>query len=370
MPYSESNSRLMLIDDRDPAVQYDGAWDRQVAFGESMSISVKPNASVSMEFDGTRIMVVVLAVPVDANYTSEPKVQFAIDDVVVQTVVPDPMTNWTFYPMFDSQGLEDGTHTVNVTVLETSDDYPLLFDYFMFQPSQKYWSLAFAPSTLEVTSDDNGATSHKKPNVGAIVGGVLGGIALIALGVALFWWWRRKGQHSYMSLESNGSEPKLSSKTVTPFTSTRPTSMLSTDSKRLYSDSPDSSPLASSSSTSPASFPTTSYASTPSSAPSEYSIAGATAASGSESSSAELDGRPAVVVPSPSHEGFQTHETPSQHSVHGRVGVVDSAPVRKGRRPSMADLVQTAIHATRWAGFTNRREDSTPTEAPPRYSER
>lgn len=53
MPYSEANSRLMLIDDRDPAVQYENSWDRQTIFGNSISASSTPNASVSMEFDGT-----------------------------------------------------------------------------------------------------------------------------------------------------------------------------------------------------------------------------------------------------------------------------------------------------------------------------
>lgn len=53
MPYSEANSRLMLIDDRDPAVQYENSWDRETVFGNSISTSSTSNASVSMEFDGT-----------------------------------------------------------------------------------------------------------------------------------------------------------------------------------------------------------------------------------------------------------------------------------------------------------------------------
>lgn len=53
MPYNEANSRLMLIDDRDPAVQYQGSWTRKNRFGNSISSSSTSNASVSMEFDGT-----------------------------------------------------------------------------------------------------------------------------------------------------------------------------------------------------------------------------------------------------------------------------------------------------------------------------
>lgn len=42
----------MLIDDRDPAVQYENSWDREPRFGNSISTSSTSNASVSTEFDG------------------------------------------------------------------------------------------------------------------------------------------------------------------------------------------------------------------------------------------------------------------------------------------------------------------------------
>ena len=53
MPYSESNSRLLLIDNRDPAVQYDGSWDREEYWGDLLSTAYTDNLSVSLEFDGT-----------------------------------------------------------------------------------------------------------------------------------------------------------------------------------------------------------------------------------------------------------------------------------------------------------------------------
>lgn len=131
--------------------------------------------------------------------------QFAIDGVLAETVTPPTAEDWTFYAIFDSQGLADGMHTINATVLEAAADYPLMLDAFMFQPSKKYWGLALAPSTLEVTGEGAAAGNEaRRAHVGAIVGGVLGGLALVALGVALFWWWTRRRQHVYTSLGGEG----------------------------------------------------------------------------------------------------------------------------------------------------------------------
>ncbi|EIW52342.1 uncharacterized protein TRAVEDRAFT_75338 [Trametes versicolor FP-101664 SS1] len=356
MPYSEANSRLMLIDDRDSAVQYEGSWARKTRFGNSISTSSTPNASVSMEFDGTRIIVVALAAP--ANHTTPPTVQFAIDGALADTVTPPAAEDWTFYAIFDSQGLADGMHTINATVLEVAADYPLMLDAFMFQPSKKYWGLALAPPTLEVTGEDGTAgKGNRRANVGAIVGAVLGGLVLVALGIALFWWWRRSRQHAYTSLGGEGSYgERKSSKTVTPFVLTLPTGVVSVEDKRTYYDLSNTPSTASSSSLTPVApaLPSPEFSiSVP--VPSESSDTTATAAS---SSAAADVPQAAVLDPVVGHNTYQ------------KVGPTDSTTlaVRKARRTSIADIMQAAIQVTRWR--TSRREDLTPSDAPPRYSER
>ncbi|KAI0629935.1 hypothetical protein C8Q77DRAFT_1064483, partial [Trametes polyzona] len=356
MPFSEANSRLMLIDDRDPAVQYEGSWDRVAYFGDSMSISSTPKASVSMEFDGTRIIVAALAEPAEWGYTAPPTVQFAIDGAVVETVSAPTFTDWTFYAMFDSQGLADGNHTVNVTVLEATRDYPFILDNFMFQPSKQYWHLAFAPSTLDVTEGEDGSgegagSGHKtasrgRPNMGAIVGGVLGGLALLAVAITAFLWWRRRRQHAYTSLDGTDSgerRPPSSPKAVTPFTSIRPFSMFTTDSKRAYSDPLESYPSDGPSSSTP-SHPTH-ETTAPSSAPSVYSDTGATAASAS-----------------PVTDTAEHADAPNTTS--GRAGP-STGPTQKEPQ----HIVEEAIRGPR-RNTGGGESDSTPSEAPPRYSER
>ncbi|KAI0350166.1 hypothetical protein OH77DRAFT_1499188 [Trametes cingulata] len=363
MTYDESNSRLVIIEDRDKAVQYEGDWLPTTIFGETLSVSGAEASSVSLEFDGTRIIVIALALPVfDYEYANVPVVQFAIDSVVADVVTAPAFANYTFYRVFERQGLSEGTHTINVTVLDATDDYPFLLDYFMFQPSKKYGDLAFAPSTLEVQRGST-AGSSTGPPVGAIVGGVLGGLGLIGLVIGLFFWWRRRRQHAYTSLEGE-AEPK-SARTVTPFTSTRPSSTMSAADSKRASFNPSSAPNPSTLSASTSTSNSPGGSSTTPQSPSEYSSTGATVAS---SSAIPSDSHVGAV---PGSAGYEIREAPHLHSMHGRVGLADAASrppaPRKGRRPSMAGLVQAAVQAARGA---TRRDDVTPSEAPPRYSER
>ncbi|KAI0671239.1 hypothetical protein C8Q78DRAFT_1190931 [Trametes maxima] len=383
MPYTEANSRLMIIDDRDPAVQYEGSWGRDVYFGDTISTSQDVNASVSLEFDGTRIIVAALAVPDNNTYTAVPTVQFTIDGHAQEFVPGETFTEWTFYPIIDSQGLTDGNHTINITVTATTDAYPFYLDYFMFQPSKKYWNLAISPTNLDAApadeGDNPGATTTtaasaassrgKKAPVGAIAGGVVGGLALLALAVGAFLWWRRRRQHAYTSL-GEGDEPK-SERTVTPFTSTRASSLLSTDSKHAYSDPSDPLPSTSSASATLASTsnPTTSPLdhTLPPSSPSEHSSTGATAGPSSEAPIA------AHLAIAPGTSGYVMHEAPHLHSVHGCVGLgYAGGPSGKEAPSNIVQLYEEARQQPTRLGVT---EDSTlpastPTEAPPGYSER
>ncbi len=136
--------------------------------------------------------------------------QFAIDGALADPDLDTPgaavYLDWTFYALFDSQGLAEGRHTINATVLQAAAEYPFMLDAFMFQPSKKYWGLAPAPETLEVDGEDAGMGVGKggKVDVGVVVGAVLGVLVLLVLGIALFWWWRRRRQHAYTSLGGEG----------------------------------------------------------------------------------------------------------------------------------------------------------------------
>ncbi|KAI9068737.1 hypothetical protein FKP32DRAFT_1641855 [Trametes sanguinea] len=352
MPYSESSSRLMLIDDRDPAVQYEGSWERDVYFGDSLSATTADKASVALEFDGSRIIVAALGGPDDKGCTTNPTMQFMIDGVLSDTITAQPMANWTFYDIYDSQGLEDGTHTINITVEMPSSSCRFYLDGFMFQPSKKYWDLALAPQDLESTSTDSTAKSKHVP-VGAIVGGVLASIVALVLVIGLFFWWRRRRQHAYTSLES--PYESTAHRTVTPFTSTRFSSgtTITAESKRNYILETTSM------SSSPASVPVTPSSHTvPPSAP---SAAGATVATEDPHGENHIGSAPNAV-------GYDLHQAPHLRSIHGNVGLTGDgeAPSRSGRARTMAEKVQAAIRAAR---RSTRGEYATPTEAPPQYSE-
>ncbi|CDO72287.1 hypothetical protein BN946_scf184970.g139 [Trametes cinnabarina] len=338
MVYSESDSRLLLIDDRDASVQYEGNWEQQWSGDVTVSSSQSDDASVSLVFDGTRIIVNALRGP-QKKCTSNPTMQFSIDGVPSEPYTSEPTANWTLYDVYDKQGLDDDTHTINITVAMPPGACSFYLNEFWFQPSTKYSSLAPLPDKPE--------TGERTTPVGAIVGGVLGAVAILALVLALGWflWWRRRRHHVYRSLDGP-SEPK-DSEMVTPFISVHLPSgiraAVATDSKRASGEAPGP---ALPSASSIASLPIRS--SSPSPVPSTHST------------DAQRGGQISSVL---GDAGSSIGEAPHLHSPHGNSQQVDPAPLRSGK---VKDMVQAAIRAARRSISVR---DSTPTEAPPQYSE-
>ncbi|KAJ7577531.1 hypothetical protein C8J56DRAFT_971004 [Mycena floridula] len=97
--------------------------------------------------------------------------------------------------LFNTGDLPAGNHTI-IANLTRCDNQTLVIDYIQYNPS--FSSLATMPNLTDTTSTSGsppGASQTplvtKKSSVGAIAGGVVGGIALLAIVTLLLLWWRR-----------------------------------------------------------------------------------------------------------------------------------------------------------------------------------
>ena len=134
------------------------------------------------------------------NDTSAPSSSYSIDDGTSTnfTAPLDIATTQYDKAFFQVQGLSpDSEHTLAVNVLYASDNAPYLFDYIGYipltQPSTTS-SMANAPGTgLPIPSANS---SSSKP-IGPIIGGVVGGVALVLLAAATLYFYisrRRLGR--------------------------------------------------------------------------------------------------------------------------------------------------------------------------------
>ena len=143
-----------------------------------------------------------------------PSTSYAIDGTVLANYtapIIDPgffQLNVTF---FTSPTLTAGTHTLVITNLNGTAPNVFWLDYLAYSPSTitvtSGAQTTSTPATTGVatttaavpsgsgTTDSNPSTTSKS-NAGAIAGGVVGGLAGLALLAALAWWWflrRRRG---------------------------------------------------------------------------------------------------------------------------------------------------------------------------------
>ena len=120
---------------------------------------------------------------------------------------------------FNSGQLPVNTHSLTVTVQSASLDYPFLFDYLIFTPaptlssdalpltttssSTSSSSTSLVGSGLSFTSSSSSTSasqqptgvagaSHSSSKLGPILGGVFGGIGLVAIAAVLLWWCLRQ----------------------------------------------------------------------------------------------------------------------------------------------------------------------------------
>ncbi|KAJ7775148.1 hypothetical protein B0H16DRAFT_1713576 [Mycena metata] len=192
-----------FVDDRDPRIVYTPSWTESGAeydFQHTTHGSNSAGDSFSFTFQGTSISFYG-----DINNGTAEQVLNASMSVdkgppvfYVPPIQPAAVTSNNL--IFNSGGLSDGTHTLVVTA---ENAHPVWFDYLLVTPNSPGYSVSVsststgsAPSGSSTASSLGSKSSafKKKTPVGAIVGPVVGVLALVAIAALFFLCWRRRRQ--------------------------------------------------------------------------------------------------------------------------------------------------------------------------------
>ncbi len=109
-------------------------------------------------------------------------IQYFIDDNFVTSAgvsntdnAPVPM-----FKLFEADGLSDGTHVLTANITSVISSYSIGIDFATYNAS--FDNIDEMPTSgLSSTSPGSKGSTHKRNHVGAIVGGVVGGLAFIGI---------------------------------------------------------------------------------------------------------------------------------------------------------------------------------------------
>ena len=115
---------------------------------------------------------------------SPPSIQFVIDDKSPVTAnLQASSSERSPQTLTAETGLSDCVHTINVTVMQVSSDYPFLLDSFAFAPGSEFWNGVLSDST----------TSDARPSMApVVVGGIIGGVILALMCMSCIVWVKRR----------------------------------------------------------------------------------------------------------------------------------------------------------------------------------
>ncbi|QRV98581.1 transmembrane protein [Ceratobasidium sp. AG-Ba] len=118
--------------------------------------------------------------------------------------------------IWSKSDLAVGTHTIQVTYSDSSGKYAAL-DFLRYVPSagSPPNSGPNSSSPLDGSDDENIQNSSKSPPIGAIVGGTVGGVALL-LGILLFYLFRKPRHRRSDNATSTTDAPTYTATTFSP----------------------------------------------------------------------------------------------------------------------------------------------------------
>jgi hypothetical protein len=173
------DSDLVIVDDDDPSVTYSsflsGSHEYTLPYRDSVHISDSPGSSATFTFNGSSIEVYG---NIEVSEQESTRVlSFQLDDRESEGYYSYTSNYKPSMLFYSKSGLSAGLHTLRI---ESLTSFRMTLDYFLYNSS--------SISTTTISS--------KKEPTGAIIGGVLGGVAAILSVLFLFLFYRRRGQPS------------------------------------------------------------------------------------------------------------------------------------------------------------------------------
>ncbi|KAH0835494.1 hypothetical protein J3R83DRAFT_9161 [Lanmaoa asiatica] len=204
----------------DPSLAYNGTWH------ETTFIPANNEApAIEFNFTGSALYIFFIMANNLSATTTFTNVQFVLDNVVAPIPYTSNISAPTGYqynvPVYANDSLVSGQHTMAMQPFNTGRDILIAFDYLIYSTDT---SSPVSPSTPTTsTSPSSSATSSgaqaqgtsSRQNIGAVVGGTVGGVAVVLLVTASLLCYRRYKR-------SNGGRPQVGGRAVVePFIPSR-----------------------------------------------------------------------------------------------------------------------------------------------------
>jgi len=216
------NGRTLIVDDRDTLIKYTGNWATEpstpLALDYASSLhrdtahwSSSVGDTVEFEFAGNSVAVYGLASNLaSGNITAT----YTVDGDTKTRTVPEGTYDSVPMAQFFHADLAPGVHTLIVNVTEIAPAQRFALDFIAYNATDD--SIVKLPG-FEAQGSSNAAAgpdgaAGSSPNLGAILGGLFGALAVVAaLGVAFFVWRRRRASRAVRLNSNNPSVDDLKS---------------------------------------------------------------------------------------------------------------------------------------------------------------
>ncbi|KAG8721155.1 hypothetical protein FRC08_015453 [Ceratobasidium sp. 394] len=173
----------LLVDDTDSSLVYSSNWTTNPAgqyggyFGRSLHVSETPGDSVTFKFKGTAVWYF------SNTNRRHGNVQIRVDGGGAEAVSAYGFTWLQQQLQWSKTDLSDGEHTLVMTHAD-APGIRMTLDYFRYLPSQ------------------SSSSPIRKSHLGAIIGGTIGGVVLLALCALIFFYLRRRRSLKLGSINS------------------------------------------------------------------------------------------------------------------------------------------------------------------------
>ncbi|KAF8447194.1 hypothetical protein L210DRAFT_355470 [Boletus edulis BED1] len=165
----------------DPMEAYNNTW-HDSTFNPSNGYT----QAIEFTFTGNALYIFFITANNVAHATTFTDLDFVLDEVIVgrYTHTPSSFNDYQYnVPVYVNESMDLGEHNMMIQPVNSGNQVLMLFDYFIYtmDPSVSVSSSASPSSTSLPSPTTSGTATSSRPNIGAIFGGIVGGVAVVVL---------------------------------------------------------------------------------------------------------------------------------------------------------------------------------------------